>query len=381
MFKAFKYRLYPNKSQAKSLAEMLDSHRHLYNSALAQRKDVYETEKRSVSYKEQCAWLTSERKTNPYLTKCNAASCQATLRRLSKAFDNFFRRVKIGEKPGYPRFKGLGRFDSVEFRTYGDGCKINTDRRLYIQHIGNIKVRWHRKIPVDAVIKTAIVKKQADGWYVVFTCELPDICAAESTNPPVGIDLGLKSFLVTSDGEVVDPPKFFRKAEKQLRKAQRKLARRKKGSNRRTKARELVAKLHLHVANQRRDFHHKTALDLVREYGKIAHEELSIKGISRTRLAKSTLDAGWGQFINILQFKAAEAGVEVVGVNPNNTSQACSNCGCLPDVKLTLTDRVYHCASCGLVLDRDLNAARNIYSLGFGRNLQALTWSDATCVA
>jgi len=202
-----------------------------------------------------------------------------------------------------------------------------------------------------------------------------------STNPPVGIDLGLKSFLATSDGEHVKAPKFFRKAQKELRTAQRSLARKKKGSNRRKKAVLKVAKLHHHIGNQRKDFHHKTAWKLVNQYGFIAHENLTIKGLSRGMLAKSVNDAGWGNFLNILRYKAEEAGVGIIGVNPAYTTQACSSCGCLPEKKVTLSDRVYHCESCGLVLDRDYNAAINILRSGrtvlSGANVEVVN----SCVA
>jgi len=372
MLKAFKYRLYPTRQQEQAMVAMLETHRRLYNAALAERKDAYEQEQRSVSYGQQSGHLKGERITNPYLAKTNFSSCQATLRRLDKAFQAFFRRVKAGDKPGYPRFKGRNRFDTVEFPAYGDGCKL-AGERAYFQHIGYLKIKLHR--PVEGQIKTMSFKREADGWHVVFSCDLGETTVKQSTNPPVGIDLGLKAFLVASDGETVEPPKFFRKAERQLRRAQRRLARRKKGSNRRNKARQQVAKLHLHVQNQRRDFHHKTARKMIETHGVIAHENLNVKGIARTRLAKSTHDAGWASFLAILHSKAEEAGVQVIAVPPYNTSQACSQCGCI--VPKTLADRVHVCPHCGYTADRDLNAAQNIERLGIklrpGSGRQALT--------
>jgi putative transposase len=212
----------------------------------------------------------------------------------------------------------------------------------------------------------------------VFSCDLGDVTAPPSTLPAVGIDLGLKAFTVTSDGDTVEPPKLYRKAQAGFRRAARKVARRKKGSNRRRKAITLLAKAQQHVANQRRDFHHKTALGLVQRHGLIAHEDLNVRGIARTRLAKSTHDVGWAAFLTILAHKAACAGVTVVAVNPYHTTQACSGGGALPPVRLTLADRVHTCF-CGLVLDRDENAARNI--LGLGRSLQAITWPPGASVA
>jgi len=359
--KAYKYRLYPTKAQAVAMSESVETHRILYNRALAERKAAYEGQQRTVHYSEQSSYLKEDRPANERLARTNFSSCQATLRRLDKAFVAFFRRIASGGKPGYPRFRGRGRYNTVEFPSYGDGCKLK-ESRIYFQHIGAVKVKMHR--PIEGAIKTVSFTESAGHWFVVFSCALPDVPIPPSANPAIGIDLGLKAFLTTSEGEQVAPPQFYRKAQAKLRRVQRHLSRCQKGSNRRQKAKMRVARLHQHVANQRRDWHHKTALSLVRRYGVIAHESLNVKGIARTRLAKSTHDAGWTQFTLILGHKAAEAGVAMIAVNPQNTTQACSNCSCLPAVPLTLKDRVYHCASCGHVADRDVNAATNIKTLG-----------------
>src|SRR5215210_2609668 len=361
MRKAFKYRLYPNRPQVEALDAMLGAHRRLYNLALRDRRDTYETERRSVSYGEQSGRFKESRKVLPSFAALNFSSAQATLRRLDKAFKAFFRRVKAGECPGYPRFRGEERFRTVEFPSYGDGCKLKDNGRLYIQRIGHIKVKLHR--PIEGRIKTVSLKRSCGKWYVVFSCDLGDAPEATGDGPAVGIDLGLKSFLITSDGASVEPPRYYRKAQKKLRRTQRSLSRKKKGSAQRNKARHRVAKLHEKTANQRRDFHHKQARKLVDAHGLIAHEALNVKGIARTRLAKSTHDAGWAQFVNILAGKAEEAGVRVVAVDPQNTTQACSSCGAMPEVKKTLSDRTHSC-SCGYVADRDVNAARNILGLG-----------------
>ena len=369
MRKAFKYRLYPNKKQAQALTTMVETHRHLYNRALAERKNIYEQEHRSVTYQEQSAHLKEDRLTNPYMQATNFSSCQATLKRLQRAFENFFRRVANGEQdPGYPRLKGKYRFDMIIFPAYGDGCKLK-DGRLYIQHVGTLKVKWHRDL--QGKIKTVSLKREADGWYVIFSCELPESEGPPSLLPAVGIDLGLKAFLMTSEGEEVKPPKFYRKAQKALRRAQRKLSRRKKGSRRRGKAGRLLKKQHQHIANQRRNFHHQTASSLISRHGMIAHEDLNVAGIAQTRLAKSTYDVGWSGFLSILHSKAEEAGVQVIAVPPHNTTQMCSVCRQIPEVKKTLSDRVHVCPFCGYTADRDVNAAKNILALG--RSAQALS--------
>jgi putative transposase len=214
--------------------------------------------------------------------------------------------------------------------------------------------------PVKGDIKTMTFRRQAGRWFVVFVCDLPDTDCEPSANPSIGIDLGLKSFLVTSDGEVVKPPKFYRRAQKKLRRSQRAVSRKRKGGANRRKAVRTLARVHQHVGNQRKDWHHKIALSLVQRYGLIAHENLNVKGIAKTRLAKSTHDAGWSQFLSILKQKAESAAVLVVGVDPRNTTQACSCCGTIAAVRLKLSDRWYHCASCDFQADRDLNAAVNI---------------------
>src|SRR5215216_4433628 len=331
MRRSFKYRLYPNRSQSEVLDTMLESHRRLYNLALRDRRDVYEAEKRSVSYGEQSARFKETRKVLPRFAALNFSSAEATLRRLDKAFKAFFRHVKV---------------------------------------------KLHRS--VEGTIKTVSVKRFCGKWYVIFSCDLGDAPEVTGDGPAVGIDLGLESFLVTSDGKSVESPRYYRESQKKLRKAQRSISRKKKGSNRRRKAQEKVARLHEKTANQRRDFHHKQARKLVDTHGLIVHEALNIKGIARTRLAKSTHDAGWASFLNILSYKAEEAGTRVVAVNPRNTTQACSSCGAMPEVKKTLSDRTHVCP-CGYTDDRDLNAALNILSLG--RSDQAQTYRDAERVA
>lgn len=376
MLKCFKYRLYPTRQQAQAFEQMLETHRRLYNNALAERRDAWQSEQRSLTYGQQSAQLKERRKIDPYLAATNFSSCQTTLRRLDKSFQAFFRRVKAGQKPGYPRFKARDRFDSVTYGSHGDGCKWN-GHHAYFQHVGNVKVKLHR--PLEGTIKTMAFKREVDKWFVVFTCELIDT-PPKPIHSSVGIDMGLKSFLVTSDGEVIDPPHYYREAQTKLRRLQRAVSRKKRGSNRRKKAVRQLAKFQWHIANQRRDFHHKTARGLVNDYDLITHEALNVKGMARTRLAKSIHDVGWGQFLTILTSKAAEAGVSVVAVNPRNTSQMCSRCGQLPTVKKKLSQRTHRCEHCGYTADRDLNASENVLRLG--RSLQASTWEDEVpCVA
>lgn len=204
MKKSFKYRLYPNRSQAEALDATLEAHRRLYNLALRERRDVYESEERSVSYGEQSSRFKEARKAIPRFAATNFSSGQATLRRLDRTFKAFFRRVKRGETAGYPRFKPEGRFRTVEFPSYGDGCRLKDNGRLYLQNTGHLKVKQHR--PIEGTIKTVSVTKSCGKWYVVFSCDLGDAPKPTDEGSAVGIDLGLKSFLVTSKGESVEPP-------------------------------------------------------------------------------------------------------------------------------------------------------------------------------
>jgi len=363
MRRSFKYRLYPNHAQAAALAGILESHRTLYNAALQHRRWSWESGI-SVSYGEQSAELKAIRRDDAGLARCNFSSCQATLRRLDRAFRAFFHRVKAGETPGYPRFKGRERLDTVEFPSHGDGCRFSGSRVTF-QGVGAVKVKYHR--PTEGAIKTVAFKREAGRWFVIVSCDLGDAPPLVEGRPAVGIDLGLTSFLVTSDGETVTAPRFARRNQAKLRRGQRALSRCQRGSKRRRKARARVARCHAKVANQRRDVHHKTAKALTDRDGMVCVEALNVRGIARSRLAGSAHDAGWAQFLAILAAKAEGAGVQVVAVDPRNTTQTCSDCGSLPAVPLGLSDRVYHCDSCGYVGDRDLNAARNVLRRGHRR--------------
>jgi len=366
MIRTYRYRLYPTKAQMRALDFLLWQGRTLYNAALEQRITAYKETGDSVTYPQQWAHFRDLRNATPdTLGQLNATSMQQLLRRLDKAFKAFFRRLKAGEKPGFPRFKGRHRFNSLEYR-YGDGCKLRFDDReralFYVQNAGEIKVKYHRPIPDDAVIKHVILKRRNRKWYVCLQLELTDPVVTAHPGPAVGIDMGLHSLLALSDGATVDNPRWLRSSLAKLRVAQRRMARRKKGSHRRRKAAEQVARLHERIANQRRDFWHKLTRQLVDTYGLIALEDLTLAFLTANHhLALSAHDAGLGEFQQLLAYKAENAGTQVVTVNPAYTSQVCSGCGVM--VEKDLSVRVHRCPDCGLTLDRDVNAARNVLSL------------------
>jgi len=367
MRQAFLYRLYVNETQSDKLDNLLRLARQLYNAALQQRRDAWKYQHKSLNYYDQANQLKEVRNEIPEFAQLNFSAAQDMLRRLDKSFKAFFRRVKSGEVAGFPRFKGRDRFDSITFPTYGDGIKIKGGR-LYVQNVGLLKIKIHRVL--EGEINTVTIKRECGKWYAVFsnTVEIKPLPVSDRT---VGIDVGLTSFAVTSDGEYIENPRYLREAEAVLRVAQRSVSRKKKGSNNRRKAVRLLAKKHLRVKRQRADFAHKVADNLVKNYGRIAVEDLRIKNMVRNHhLALSISDAGWGQFLSILAYKAEYAGREFVQVNPNGTSQICSGCGAT--VKKSLSTRVHNCPACGLSLNRDFNAALNIKRLG-------LSLWDSTC--
>ena len=379
MHRSYRYRLYPNRKQAEGLGRVLETHRQLYNCALQERRDAWQKCRVSVNYYHQSAQLKAIRTEDEDAAWLNYSSIQRTLRRLDKAFQAFFRRVKAGQIPGYPRFKSHRRWKSVTY-TFGDGATFSNGR-LRIQNVGKVKVKWHRPIPADAKVKTVVLKNTGNKWYAIFQLELPSPEPLEHEGPAVGIDLGLKAFVALSTSECVEAPKYFRKAQHELRKQQRRVSRRKRGSNRRRKAVRQVAKTYEHIANQRRDFQHKLSRRLVNEFSFIAVEDLNVGGLAKSMLSKSVHDAGWSAFLQMLAYKAEEAGSQLVSVDPRFTSQACSRCGCI--VKKDLSVRVHDCPHCGLVLDRDVNAAINILNRALnkaGLAFQTLTWPVEACV-
>ncbi|RIH86850.1 RNA-guided endonuclease InsQ/TnpB family protein [Calidithermus roseus] len=356
MLKAFKYRLYPTQPQQKDLERTLSLCRQLYNAALQERRDAYRKAGKTVGFYEQKRHLPEIRAELPEYKHIHSQVLQNVIERVDKAFQGFFRRVKAGEKPGYPRFKGQGRYDSFTFpQANQTGVKVQ-DGRVLLYGIGSVKCKFHR--PIQGAIKTATLKREGEHWYIVFVCEFEPQPLPEN-HEAIGIDLGTNpNFLITSEGEMVEAPRYFQKAQAKLATAQRSLARKKRGSRRRKQARRRVAKLHRKIANQRKDFHHKLARRLVSRYGTVVHEDLNILGLARSRTAKGVQDAGWAQFLQILAYKAEEAGRRVVGVDPKHTSQDCPVCG--HREKKPLWVREFTCPACGASLHRDVAAALNV---------------------
>lgn len=371
--KVIKARLYPTKVQAETLNGQIGEACRLYNGALQERRDAWRINGHSVNYFEQQNQLPAIRAAGD-IELPNAGCAQDVLRRLDKAFKAFFRRVKAGEKAGFPRFRSRSRYDSITFKSYGDGARI-MGGKLRVQGVGLVKLKLH--LPIDEKrIKNITIKREAGRWFVCFNVEY-DAEPKPASSQVVGIDVGLKVFATLSDGREIENPRHYRQAERQLRIAQRKVARRRRGSQRRRKAVQLLQRAHALVKHQRADFHHKVSRALVNENGLIAVEDLNCKGLARGMMAKSVNDAGWAAFTSKIAYKAECAGRFFFRVNPFNTTAKCSGCGHTEPKRLS--QRWHDCERCGLSLARDHNAAINI--LGAGIALHASTWEIAPCVA
>ena len=379
----YQYKLMPTPKQEGAMAPVLLRCRTLYNCALEQRKTWWgRGQGKRATYYQQAMELPDLKATCPEYGDVHSQILQDVLRRVDKTYQAFFRRTANGEAPGSPRFQGQGRYTSFTYPQYGNGATVDGGV-LSLSKIGRILIRLHR--PIEGTPKTVTVSKEADGWYAGFSCAEVPTEPLPLTGRETGIDVGLKVFLITADGETVENPRQYRKAEKQLAKAQRCVSRRKKGSKRRKKAVKLLARKHQKVQRQRTDFHHKTALALLRQYDVIYLEDLRVANMVRNRhLAKSISDAGWAAFRTILECKAVYAGKRVVAVPPAYTSQDCSGMladgsRCMQRVAKSLSVRTHVCPSCGLGLDRDANAAQTMRRAGQAR--QASTWPGAASVA
>jgi putative transposase len=406
--KAYKYRLYPNKKQVEKLQWTLDRCRELYNAALQERRDAYEMAVRrhpnfydeetrkqlarahAVSYEQQAGQLPAIKEVREEYKQIYSQVLQEMLRRVKKAFDGFFERVKAGKTPGYPRYKGKDHFDSLCYPQ--SGFSLAQDDRVCLSKIGTIKVKMpkgKKARPMLGTQKTCTIKREGEHWYIVLVCEAEQEIVYHPSEEAVGIDLGLLHFATLSDGSTIENPRYLRAAEAKLARSQQAIAKKKRGSKRRRKAGKLIGKIHRKVANQRKDFLHKEARKLVTRYQTIVFEKLAPANMSRrakpkqdaetgeylpngasakSGLNKSIRDAGWAQFVQQCENKAEEAGSRVLLVDPKYTSQRCSVCGAIKPK--TLEER-WHSCPCGAELDRDHNSARDILRLGLsGQTIQ-----------
>ena len=366
MIKSLKYRLYPTKKQQRLLQEQLNECRWLYNYFLEQRKNSWEQDKKSIGYFQQCKTIVALKEIRPSLKNVYSQVLQNVADKIDKAFQNFFRRVKAGDKKvGYPRFKGFDRFDSLTYKQAGFGWNIENDK-LNLSKIGCIKIKIHRSI--IGTLKTCTIRKQFGKWYACFSVEYQNNLLPKSEKA-VGIDVGLENFATLSTQEKISNPRFFKIDEKTLVKAQRKLSKQGKETPERKKAKKVVGHIHQRIFNRRHNFIHQEARKIVNKFGVICVEKLAIKNIMNNqtkvfgnKINKSIADVAWSQFANALSHKAEEAGRQFIAINPRGTSQRCSQCGTV--VKKDLSVRWHDCPVCNAYLHRDFNASLNILSLG-----------------
>ena len=360
MLKTMKYRLRPTTKHASMLEAQLEECRTLYNHFLETRKRAWEERQESLSYPQQAVTLPGLKQYCPALSNVHSQVLQHVAVRVDLAFQAFFRRCKAKETPGYPRFRSAGRFDSMTFPQYGNGCQL-VHGVLKLSKVGALRVVQHR--PLEGTPKTCTIRRSSTGkWYATIVCE----CAAHplpATGEAVGIDVGLLSFATLSTGERTPCPQFLRTDEHELKRTQRQLSAATLGTPERQKRRKIVARVHARITNRRTNFAHQESRKIVNRFDVMAVEDLSVNRMLHNHcLAKSIQDAAWSQFATFLSYKAAWAGRAFVAVNPSYTSQDCSSCG--HRQKKTLAERVHACACCGLTLDRDHNAALNIVRLG-----------------
>ena len=362
--KTYKYRLCPTKNQQEILQKHLSFCRWLYNYFLEERKSAYNKNKTRISCHDQIKEIPKLKKKNPELRKVYSQPLQDVAKRLDKTFQNFFRRVKENkkgkkQKPGYPRFKGYWRYDSFIYPQSGFELKEN---KLILSKIGLIKIKLHREI--EGNVKTLTIRRtRTNKWYACFSTKIiKALPEKKEIKQVIGIDVGLNSFLTTNEGEKIDNPRYLKESEEKLSQIQKWYSRKKLKSNNRSKSRLKVARIHEKIFNQRIDFLHKLSTKLINNFQLIAFEKLNIKGMVKNKyLAKSISDASWNRFLQILKYKAVEAGIWAIEVNSKNTTQTCSGCGKI--IEKTLATRIHKCPNCGLTIDRDINAARNILQL------------------
>ncbi len=380
--RTYKYRIYPTKAQESLLREQLEECRWLYNTILGTRKDTYEQEGKFLGLYDTQGMIPEWKKGRSSLKSVHSLVLQNVNVRVDLAYQAFFRRVKAGEDPGYPRFKGYGRYDSMCFPQYGNGATLD-GKKLNLSKIGAVKVELHRELCGKP--KTVCIRRGSTGkWFATISCE----CEAkplDRSDRIAGVDVGIASFATLSNGEKIANPRFFRKEQNALAKAQRRMSKLDKGTPERKKARKVVSRIHERITNKRSDFAHKQSRTLVNTYGVLVFEKLAVVDMMSNhtevfgnKLNKSIADVAWSQLAQFTAYKAEDAGRLFLQVDPRNTSKMCSRCSAI--VPKDLGIRVHNCPHCGLVLDRDHNAAINILALGLQRmGTQSLEASRLNC--
>ncbi|OPZ87147.1 MAG: putative transposase [bacterium ADurb.Bin429] len=362
MRKTFKYRLFPTAAQRTALLRALDACRWVYNTALEVRRDAWDINRETLTRFDTIKLIPGWKAEQPFLNNAFSQSLQEACTRVDLAFQAFFRRVKAGEKPGYPRFKGRGWYDSFTYPQYGNGVKLDGNR-LTLSKIGAVKIKLHR--PLEGTPKTVIIRRDSVGnWYACFSCEV-DAAPLPPSPEVVGVDLGLKTFAMLSTGDSIPRQRWMKRDAADIARLQRKKEQFAKGSPERRKVLRALNRAYQRAANRRADFAHQESRKLVNRFGLIVFENLDIQDMQSNGnrvINRGIADVAWGQFVQFTTYKAESAGRAVLRVNPRGTTQECSGCGAV--VPKDLSVRVHDCPYCGLKLDRDLNASLNILARG-----------------
>ena len=356
MFLTYRYRLLPSKKQHRVLETILEGQRQLYNAALQERIDAHSKAGINRSYFDQTKALTEWRREDAEARRIPIQIHRATLKWLDQAYQGFFRRWKAGGPPGFPRFRGTGRFKSFGFRVFS-GISLDGNRVCFEGLPGSLRIHMHRPVPESASIKACTFTRTDKGWAIGLCLQLPDPSLRRGERA-IGIDLGLTHFAVLSDGTRIPSLRAARRSERRLRQKNRAVSRASQGSKGQAKARGALRRVHASVVRQRNDFLHRASAQLVREYDIIAIERMVIFPMAAGPTAKDVHDASWSRFISMLRYKAGCAGARLIEVDVSYSSQDCSECGAR--VAKPLRERTHRCPECGLTIDRDLNAALNV---------------------